>query len=197
MTIQNILKHHGFNCARTVLPSGKLVFATARAGPVAAVGLPMTSHTFHGGDEPADSANEIAWWLEPDALGRDLEAMGRYFPDFMLLPGDSGSAAAWYGPMNTQLGSFQIAVIHRFDHALPLVVPLQPSARGRRVGRRMVAAPHMYLNGNLCVAAGDDWDAQRDTIATVVAWASHWHAFYVEWFFTGKWPAEQYVAEAS
>jgi len=199
MTIQSILRHHGFNCARKVLPSGRLVFETnSRASaPTARAGLAVTSHTFHGGDQPTDPTGDPAWWLMPGELDNDVDAMSTYFPDFKLVSGDEESPPVWYGQIATRLGPFWIAVAHRFDRTLPNVVPIQPASRGRRVGRRFWPAPHLYLNGNLCVAAMEDWEPQRDTVATVVAWAAHWHAFYVEWYFTGKWPAERYVAEAS
>ena len=200
MTIQQLLRHHGHNCARRVLPSGRLVFdsaATRLSLGAATPGLQMSSHTFHGGDEVEDGSDGPPWWMSNSALDRDRAEMDRFFPSFVEIPGDSSTAPAWFGTVETQAGEFKVGIVHRFDHTLPAVVPLAPKRRGRQRGRRFEAAPHLYTNGNLCVASVEDWDETRDSVATVVAWAAHWHAFYVEWLFTGRWPAESYVAEAA
>ncbi|OMC34463.1 hypothetical protein A5739_05960 [Mycobacterium colombiense] len=196
MTIKEMLRHHGYNCSRVVLPSGRLEFQTSKA-TTACVGLPLTTHTFHGGDEPVETADNAPWWLAKGALDRDRAEMKDYFPSFVEIGGDAELAPAWVGLIETRIGHFRIAVIHRFDHSLPKVVPIEPKNRVKRIGRRLIDAPHLYTNGNLCVAAQEDWDCDRDSIATVVAWAAHWHAFYVEWLFTGNWPSEGYIAEAA
>ena len=194
MTIQQLLRHHGFNCARRVLPSGRLTFdvPTASGSPL---GLAVTTHTFHGGSESIDDVEKAPWWLAPNALERDRAAMAEYFPTFSEVARDADRPPAWFGSIDTKFGGFNVGIVHRFDHGLPAVIPINPEARGRRRGRQYIRAPHTYTNGNLCIAATDDWEPARDTVATVVAWTAHWHAFYVEWLFTGKWPAEMYVAE--
>lgn len=178
------------------MPSGRLEFHTSQSG-AASVGFPMPTHTFHGGDEPVEASGNDPWWLEAGALDWDRAHMTRYFPGFVEISGSADLAPAWFGRIETRVGKFEIAVIHRFNRSLPKVVPIKPKKRIRRRGRRLIDAPHMYTNGHLCVAATDDWDPARDSVATVVAWAAHWHAFYVEWLFTGVWPSEGYVAEAA
>lgn len=178
------------------MPSGRVEFRTSKSA-AASVGFPMTTHAFHGGDEPAEATGKVAWWLIPGALDRDRAEMQKYFPGFVEIGGEIDLAPAWVGVIETRVGEFQIAVIHRFDHGLPKVVPVEPKKRTRRKGRRLIEAPHTYTSGNLCIAAQQDWDPARDSVANVVAWAAHWHAFYVEWLFTGIWPSEGFVAEAA
>ena len=191
MTILNVLKHHGYNVERRVTPSGRIVFSAASATP-SAVGMPMKRHTFHGGTSPVEHvAAALPWWTNEESVARDRDAMAQFFPGFAELGGSDGRPPAWVGAIDTGYGKFTITVQHRVDHGLPHVIPGRPKTG--RLGRHSVASPHTFMNGNLCVAAQDDWDPKTDTIATVVGWAAHWHAAYVEWLFTGTWPMEGYV----
>lgn len=197
MTIANLLKIHGHNLTRRVLPNGLLVFDTSTEVRQTASSMPLKSHTFHGGEAPQDSKDSPGWWLAEGALDVEIEAMRTHFPDFRLIGGDADSPPAWVGSVRTNNAEFKIAVMHRYSRGLPDVAPIDPKPRRRRVGRIHLPAPHLYLNGFLCVAAQEDWDPSADTAATVVGWAAHWHACYVEWVYTGKWPTESYVSHAA
>ena len=199
MTIVDLLRRHGHNCTRRVLPSGLLVFDDALPAGSTPAGMPLKQHTFHGGEPPQeqDTGYTSPWWLESGSLDRERAAMAEHFPRFMLVEGTADLPPAWAGAVRARRAEFQIMVMHRRDHGLPTVVPVSPKARRRWVGRRLIGAPHLYTSGDLCVAAAEDWDPEIDTVATVVGWAAHWHACYVEWFFTGKWPTEGYRADAA
>lgn len=161
-------------------------------------GLALPSHTFHGGEEPASATTQdTKWWNDPAAIQRDREAMRRYFPSFTEVPATADSPPSWQGTIDSGRGRFSILLKHRADHGLPSVVPISPTVRLRSAGRRAVKSPHLYMSGNLCVASADDWDADRDSMATVVAWVAHWHACYVEWFAGGQWPTEGFHASAA
>ena len=64
---------------------------------------------------------------------------------------------------------------------------------GRYEGRRFRRPPHLYDSGALCVAATSDWDQERHTTATAVAWGAHWFAAYTEWRMGGHWPTDGFV----
>jgi hypothetical protein len=180
-----------------VLPSGRVAFGS---DVVTDSAIPVTAHTFHGGDDPSDEVgdSEARWWDEPGLLSRDIEEMSEHFPQFRLIWPDSSTPPIWVGVIDLGLGAnYEIAIFHRMDHGLPAVRPVTPQKRGRQYGRVWVKSPHLYTSGNLCVADGSDWNSSRDTTVTVVAWAAHWHACYQEWFFTGTWPIESYEAEAA
>jgi hypothetical protein len=199
MTILNILKHHGYNVERGVLPTGRIVFPTAPASSSAAFATAMSvkPHAFHGGGNPVEQVPDSSrtWWTDEAVLERDRQAMARYFPGFVEVADTQNLPPAWVGTLDTGYGVFTVRIQHRADHGLPHVTPAKPKARRR--GRRTLASPHTFINGNLCVAAQEDWDPEKDTTATVVGWAAHWHAAYVEWLFTDKWPMEGYEHRAA
>lgn len=200
MTVESILRLHGQDCPRVVLPSGRVILGPRSASYPGAMAI--APHTFHGGAEPfadAPSATEQGlWWSTEGATERDRSEMKAYFPSFQELPSAADLPPAWFGTIVTDLGArFPILVQHREDHSLPVVIPMSPRRRGKNVGRRWIASPHLYLNGNLCVADVEDWDADRDSIATVVGWAAHWHTCYQAWLFTGRWPIHAFSGEAA
>lgn len=192
MTIAAVLKHHGHHCARSILTNGRLRFDIKSVSSTS-VSMPLKSHTFHGGSDHVEGAPS-GWWLEPGSMDVECEEMATYFPDFHLIEGTEDAPPAWYGTIHTSLGKYPVLISHRRDHSLPGVTPVNPVHRGRNVGRRFRRSPHLYDNGNLCVALESDWEAGSDTAATVVGWAAHWHAVYQEWFFTGKWATEKYIS---
>lgn len=195
MTIANILRLNGIDVERTVSPEGRIIFAGERS---IGTGAPLKPHTFHDGESPeAGVAHSGRWWEEDRALERELSAMSEHFPGFILAGGDPSLPPAWKGTIDTGHGKFELIVQHRVDHGLPLVIPVAPRSFSRSDSfRRRRSAPHLYLNGNLCVAAEEDWNASEDTAATVTAWTAHWYANYVEWLYTGTWPAEGYRGAA-
>lgn len=196
MTIMGLFKKHGVNLTRSVSPTGQLQFAVA--GSASLAGMPMPASTFHGGEEGEIEAAPDAlarWWLDDNVVAREQEAMARWFPHFTEVLRDD-APPVWGGAIDTGRGSFEVLIFHRLDHGLPSVVPVKP-VRGRQLNRRFAVPPHLYTSGNLCVASPGDWLPERDTTATAVAWAAHWFTFYVEWFYTQKWPADAYQPNAA
>lgn len=196
MTIAGMLRKLGHNTPRYVDHSGRVRFKPSTNSAVN--GFAVTPHTFHGGEEhmpPLDTGRR--WWEMPEVLDRDRQEMRVHFPEFREIPASEGLPPAWIGSIDTGYGRFSIAVCHRTDRSLPCVIPLAPKQRRRSEGRFNKQSPHLYLNGHLCVAAADDWNPERDSIATVVAWTAHWHACYVEWHASGQWPTEGFEARAA
>lgn len=185
MSMLDALQYHGAAGARWVSPTGRLMFASPESGS----SISVPSHTFHGGADPEDVVTDAKWWLDPAQLARDDAAMREYFPDFVNMSEDPEHPPAWGGVIDSGFGRFPVLILHRQDHGLPRVVPVRVTGRSRQEGRRTVKSPHLYDSGHLCIADEADWNSQRDTIATVVAWTAHWHACYVSWRLSGVWPA--------
>lgn len=196
MTIADVLRANGTNVPRTVSPKGLVQFET---DSTQAPGMPLKSHTFHGGDDAIDGeVDEARWWETEGALDRERETMAMWFPTFIEAAGDHDSPPAWGGVIDTGKRKFSVLFMHRWDRGLPLVIPITPESLSRNFGYRdRKDPPHLYTSGNLCVAAQEDWDPETDTMATVVAWAAHWLANYMEWTFTRKWPTEGYASLAA
>ena len=199
MTIAALLGHFGISVPRYVTLDGQIVFdgvsATGRGGyPHATHGsvTPVNNHTFHGGDEELDGgpANTLPWWDDEAQIARHVEAMEKCFPRFTYLPADGDLGPCWVGEINTGRGRFEIGVVLRSDQGLPFVRVIGGPRLGVNAGRSWRPSPHLYLNGNLCVAGSDDWDANEHTAATVTAWAAHWLAAFTEWRITRRWPVE-------
>lgn len=199
MTIPALLRHHGVNVPRFVTVDGRIVFDDVTAtgagehfhstfGTV----TPIASHTFHGGVEEFDAEGGSlgARWTDEDEISRHVDAMKRSFPSFSYLPPGDGVNPCWFGVIDTGRGRFHIAVILRKDRQLPRVAVLGGVRLGLPVGRRWQSSPHLYDNGNLCVADGKDWNADEHTVATVTGWAAHWLSAYTEWRMTRRWPVE-------
>jgi hypothetical protein len=194
MTIALMLRKHGVHVTRSISSSGRIVFPESTALSDSSVTL--QPHTFHGGEsEPADDESPNRWWLESEVVAGEEAAMAA-FPQFRLLPGDDETPPAWVGTVDTGQGRFEVIISHRFDHGLPLCIPRKPIAE-RVVNGKHRTAPHLYLNGNLCVADSADWNIDEHNAATVVGWVAHWYACYIEWFYTTKWPAEGYHPNAA
>lgn len=155
---------------------------------------PVVRHTNHGG-KPPDEADEPAWWeTDPERLERERHAMATAFPGFVEVQHDG--RPGWRGVLNTGRGKFEVTVTHRSDHGLPLVIPARPSRYRRRQGGTYVESPHRYLNGNLCVAAQDDWDADQHDATVVIAWTAHWLATFTTWRIAGRgWPCNGMVVD--
>lgn len=203
MTIAALLSHHGIEVPRYVTVDGQVVFddvSVRTSGPThATLGAvtPVPRHTFHGGgEEPGDDVHLPAWWEVDDRLARHVSAMRECFPNFVYLEPEGDQAPCWAGPINTGRGTFRIAIFLRRDGGLPTVARFGAKL-GRNSGRRWVASPHLFLNGNLCIAAQDDWQVDARTAATATAWAAHWLAAYTEWRITGRWPVAGAARDAA
>jgi hypothetical protein len=94
------------------------------------------------------------------------------------------------GDIDTGRGKFKVVVVLRRDQGLPFVRLFGGPRLGVNAGRRWMPSPHLYLNGNLCVADSADWNQDEHTAATVVAWTAHWLAAYTEWRITRRWPVQ-------
>ncbi len=189
MTIGDMLRLHGNPARRYVLPSGRIAFGAAATS----AGLAVPAHTFHGGEQPeATAPPDPSWWMDASVMAHEVSEMGKYFPDFHLVTGSGASPPQWLGTIATDFGNFELRLEHRRDHSLPRVVPVSPTRRLKQVSRRHLTSPHVFTNGNLCVASEDDWHPESQTMAAVVCWAADWHAHYVAWRATNAWPSETY-----
>ncbi len=183
MSMFGALRLHGVTAPRIVTATGQLVVGGTAA---ATSGLKVTPHTFHGGEEPQVQLTTARWWQDEAALERDRSEMSKYFPDFRELDRSDGPPE-WIGVINTGRGRHTVTIAHQVDHGLPRVTPANQRL-GRSKRGLWLHSPHRYLTGNLCFAALEDWDPDRDSIATVVAWVAHWYACYNEWLLVGDWP---------
>lgn len=197
MSIASLLHHHGVEAPRYVTVNGQIVFDDVQqtsAGFVhEALGTvtPVANHTFHGGEEAKDasSPSDTPWWDHDAKLQRHLAAMNQRFPKFVYLPAAEELGPCWGGEIDTGRGTFKVIIMTRRDEGLPRVAVVGPKL-GVASGGRWVPAPHLYINGNLCVADDAEWDPAEHTVATVVAWAAHWLAAYTEWRMRRQWPVE-------
>jgi hypothetical protein len=199
MTIAALLRHHGVNVPRFVTVDGRIVFddvtstdAGLHSHATLGTVTPVVSHTFHGGaEEPGIGGDPSAvGWADDDEIRRHTEAMTMAFPSFTYVPPEEDLNPCWVGVIDTGRGKFRVAVTLRRDRGLPRVAVLGGVRLGVASGRRWRPSPHLYDSGNLCVADSGDWKPEEHTVATVVAWASHWLAAYTEWRMTRQWPVE-------
>ncbi|THJ64728.1 hypothetical protein E8P82_14240 [Arthrobacter echini] len=195
MTIPALLKHHGVDVPRYVTVDGQIVFdgvrtsVTGATHPVHALITAVAPHTFHGGVERLSVRQDSNWWDDKDALLIHKDAMAVAFPGFAYVRPTEDQAPAWFGTINTGRGSFKVGVFLRRDGGLPSIRVFGPRLGAYSSGR-WTASPHLYLNGNLCVADQSDWDAQKHTAVTATAWAAHWLSAYTEWRMSRRWPVE-------
>ena len=191
MTITDVLRINGVNTPRFASPTGRLQFQTE---PSRVEGLPLKSHTFHGGEDvEVEEDAQNCWWMSDGSMELERASMAKWFPSFTEYAGDENSPPAWGGTIDTGRRKFNVLFLHRWDRGLPRVIPVTPKSLKRQFGYRVVnSPPHIYTSGNLCVASEEDWDPEGDDMTTVIAWTTHWLANYVEWTFTGKWPSEGY-----
>lgn len=199
MSLPTLLSHFGIDRKRYVTASGTVVFdgvATTPSGShthhVYGAVTPVQTHTFHGDmPEPSDTpTGPDRWWNNTADLGRHIEAVEAAFPGFTFYPPSDELPPCWAGVINTGRGCYTIGVFLRQDKGLPFVTPLKGRRLGVNAGRRWVPSPHLYLNGNLCIASQDDWNSERHTAATAIGWSAHWLAAYTEWRITRRWPVE-------
>lgn len=197
MSIAALLHHHGVDVPRYVTVNGQIVFDDVQASPSGythsslGVVTPVRNHTFHGGEEASDDAarEDAPWWSDDARLQRHISAMEHSFPGFIYVAASDGVGPCWGGELDTGRGKFKVLIVTRQDEGLPRVMVVGPKL-GLPSGRSWTPSPHLYLNGNLCVAGQDEWDPQEHTVATVTAWAAHWLAAYTEWRMTRRWPTE-------
>jgi hypothetical protein len=197
MTIAALLRHHGVKVPRYVTVDGQIVFddvapcATGYTHSTLGAVTPVSNHTFHGGEEEPDDRVEgsTAWWDDEERLDRHVKAMERSFPRFFYVPPEDGLSPCWGGVIDTGRGTFNVGIYPRRDEGLPSVA-LFDLRLGVNAGRRWLPSPHLYLNGNLCIADRDEWLPGEHTVATAAAWAAHWLAAYTEWRMTRRWPVE-------
>lgn len=157
---------------------------------------PVVRHANHGG-KPPDEHRLWPWWeRKPAQIRAEMKVMARAFPGFE--PVVVRGVPAWRGILNTGRGGFEVTIVHRADHGLPHVLPTRPSLFRRSEAGRVRRSPHLYDNGNLCVAGQDDWDPERHDATTVLGWAAHWLASFTEWRITGRgWPCSGVDVDAA
>lgn len=197
MTISTLLRHVGLHAPRGVSIDGRILTGDALTSALAAGTASMlTPHTFHGGSDPEDHTGNDPWWLDEAERARDIQAVRTAFPGFRL--DDSDGRYAWTGTINTGRGRFEVAIEGNSSRGLPRVRPVRPALVGHNEGRLGFRRPtHTFLSGNLCVAEPGDFDPDRDTTATVIAWVAHWYAAYVDWHVGGHWNVDGYRPRAT
>ena len=204
MSMPALLSHFGIDTARFVTATGEVVFdGVTRVGnsfahAVHGAVTPVAKHTFHGGEGDPDDGRvgPTVWWNDEHQISRHVQAMELAFPNFVYVPPDDDSGPIWGGTIDTGRGKFEIGVFPRVDQGLPSITVFNRNL-GAPAGRRWHPAPHLYVNGNLCVADRDDWNPAEHTVATAAAWAAHWLAAYTEWRMSRLWPVEGVQAVAS
>jgi hypothetical protein len=148
---------------------------------------PIMKHTFHGGDDPVSPDDVEPWWLStPWAIALERSNVAFAFPGFVDVA--IAGVPGWVGQIDTGHGKFQIEVLHRPDHGLPMIEVLKPARLERPRGRRMVSSPHRYRSGLLCVADTIDWKPAEHDAVVAIAWAAHWLAAYTLWRANLQWP---------
>lgn len=197
MTMPALLSHFGMKDARFVTARGQVVFDGVTSGdgafthPVHGTVTAVAKHTFHGGEEEPDigALDATAWWEDDAAIGRHIASMKLAFPQFTYMPASDDRNPCWWGEIDTGRGRFEVAIVLRRDRGLPFVSVLNHHL-GVPSGRRWERPPHVYLNGDLCVASSEEWQPDEHSASTATAWAAHWLAAYTEWRFRRRWPAE-------
>lgn len=199
MTIHSLLRHVGIDVPRYITVGGKVIFDTPTSAVArAATATRVEPHRFHAGPDPSPTRGprENAWWnTDASARQRDIDAMSKAFPDFILF--DEGDDFWYGGTIDTGRGKFLIAVLPQANGSLPIVRLVSKIRLGRQEGRHWRRSPHLYDSGALCVASLDDWKPEIHTTATATAWAAHWLAAYTEWWMSGVWPTEGYGRNAA
>lgn len=204
MSMPALLSQFGLDTHRFVTAEGRVIFDGVGAttsgyshpdyGSVSA----MSPHGFHGdGPEPTDDSTTATWWDDQAQLQRHIDALASTFPGFRPLEFDGEQTPMWFGDIDTGRGKFTVAVALRRDRRLPFVRVVKGPKLGIATGRSWIPSPHLYLNGNLCIAAQSDWDPDVHTVATAVAWTAHWLAAFTEWRITRRWPVEGFQQDVA
>lgn len=191
MTLPSLLRHVGVHVPRGVTVSGRVITGSHASGLTQ-----VEPHIFHGGSGDMEStltAPLAHWWTDPEALAADVAHMAEVFPQFLVAPTED---LRYVGTLDTGRGRFEIALEARSLGRVPRIVPVRPHSLGRRSGRGFTRAPHLFDNGDLCVATDEDWIASSRRSATAVAWAAHWLAAYTDWRIGGPWPTTGFQPHA-
>jgi len=106
--------------------------------------------------------------------------MRERFPGFILTRGVAGQLI-WRGVLQP----VKSAPAYEISVTVPPKYPYQPPvSRVERPALRR-GAPHLYLNGSLCVYR-QSWDPMRGTVASVVPLVAAWLTAYEHWRQTGE-----------
>jgi len=202
MSIASLLSHHGISVPRYVSVDGRIVFDGVTASPAGLAHhtlgqvTAVRAHTFHDGFDPATPIHADPWWSKPGAVDSHVAAMARTFPGFKYVTSTDVTAPTWRGRIDTGRGSFIVEAALRPDGGLPSLKVLGPKLGAFSSGR-WVPSPHLYANGNLCIADQSDWNSEDHDVSVAVAWAAHWLAAYTEWRMSRRWPADGTTAHAA
>jgi hypothetical protein len=198
VTIPALLSHFGIDDKRYVTNEGRVIFDGVSASGSGVFSHPshgavteVARHTFHGStDEPSGASGDAPWWTNGAAVARHADAVKEAFPAFVQTDDDEAAPPAWGGVIDTGRGKFMVGVFTRPDQGLPFVRIMRGARPGLAERGRWQPSPHLYINGNLCIADQADWKPETHTVATAIAWTAHWLAAYTEWRFTRRWPVE-------
>lgn len=108
----------------------------------------------------------------------EVVVMHAHFPGFQLTKGTNGSLT-WVGVVTpTPEDDFLVAIVYpdNYPYQSPALWALEPPLRP--------GAPHLYMDGSLCIHA-NNWDPERGTAASCVTLAAAWLVAYEAWRQTG------------
>jgi ubiquitin-protein ligase len=123
------------------------------------------------------------WYQEPKWRNRlvvEVALMRERFPQFVLTRDESG-LLVWRGTLQPVRGisafGISVTVPVRYPYQAPVLRVERPKLRP--------GAPHLYLNGSLCIYR-QSWDPMRGTVASVVPLAAAWLTAYEHWRQSGE-----------
>ena len=123
------------------------------------------------------------WYQEQkwrNRLVAEAALMHERFPGFVLTRGAAGQLV-WRGMLqpvrNAPNYEISVTVPARYPYEAPVLRVERPALR--------TGAPHLYLNGSLCVYR-QSWDPMRGTVASVVPLIAAWLTAYEHWRQTGE-----------
>lgn len=126
-------------------------------------------------------------WYEqvPERLLREREIMSESFPQARLVKLSDGRLA-WVLALRTNSGRTYVVNI-TYSNGFPLEYP-----QVFVVDPPIVASPHQYAGGRLCLFSTADRPERsytvKTTAATIASWAAAWLASYEIWRVTSRWP---------
>jgi ubiquitin-protein ligase len=123
------------------------------------------------------------WYQEQKWRNRllvEAALMRERFPGFLLTRGATG-LLSWRGVLRP----VKSAPAYEISVTVPARYPYEPPMLRVERPTLLPGAPHLFLNGSLCVYR-QSWDPLRGTIASVVPLVAAWLTAYEHWRETGE-----------
>lgn len=190
MSIKSLLQTIGTSVPRYVTVDGRIVTEYSTSLPLSDLS-PVAPHRFHGGATPVKAGASPPWWRNDEAKANDIADMRRAFRNLVVL--DQDDDLAYAVEFNTGRGVVRCVLLPQFDQSLPRIFPVNPKRLGRRDARARGGfhlPPHVFTNGQLCIADEEAWNATERSTVVAGCWTAHWLACYTEWKIFGVWPTE-------